>query len=363
MNKRLDVLICGGGACISSHSHEFKKKLLAAIAAQGLADEIKVVETGCMGPCELGPVMVVYPEGSFYIKLKPKRMPSPSWPEHFLKGRPVQRLLWLAPEARKIVEEKKQIPFFEKQLKIVLANCGKIDPENIEEYIAQRGYEALGTGTHLDEAASRSSIIMTQLGLARPRRRRLPDRPEMEVRPATAPSDQKYIICNADEGDPGAFMDRAVLEGDPHSVLEGMAIAGYAIGASQGLHLRARRIPSGHRPPQRGHRARPANWACWARTSSRPVLTFDIELRMGAGAFVCGEETALMASIEGKRGQPRPKPPFPAQRGLVGQAHGDQQRRNPGQHPLRSSSTAPNGSPPSAPRRARAPRSSPSRAR
>ena len=312
MNKRLDVLVCGGGACISSHSHEFKAKLVEVIDRQGLADEINVVETGCMGPCELGPVMVVYPDGSFYIKLKAEDAER-IVQEHFLKGRPVSELLWQTPEARKIVEEKKQVPFFEKQFKIVLSNCGRIDPENIGEYIAQHGYEALGVAL---TTMSPEQVIDTisRSGLRGRGGAGFPTGLKWKLTRENS-SDQKYVICNADEGDPGAFMDRAVLEGDPHSVLEGMAIAGYAIGASKGfIYVRAEYPLAIARLKVAINQAR--DMGLLGDKIFESNFSFDIELRMGAGAFVCGEETALIASLEGKRGQPRPKPPFPAARGL-----------------------------------------------
>jgi NADH-quinone oxidoreductase subunit F len=314
MNKRLDVLICGGGACISSHSHELKKKLIEEIEKNGLSEEINLVETGCMGPCELGPVMVVYPDGSFYIKVDEKNAEE-IVREHFLKGRPVQSLLWQAPEARKIVEQKKQIPFFEKQLKIVLSNCGRIDPENVGEYIAQRGYEALGTA--LTGMTPEQVIdIMTQSGLRG--RGGAGFSTGLKWKFAhDSKNDQKYVICNADEGDPGAFMDRAVLEGDPHAVLEGMALAGYAIGADKGyIYVRAEYPLAIERLNTAIGQAR--EMGLLGRNIFETSFNFDVELRMGAGAFVCGEETALMASVEGLRGQPRPKPPFPAVKGLWG---------------------------------------------
>ncbi len=314
MNKRLDVLICGGGACISSHSHEFKKKLLEGIEKKGLTEEVTLVETGCMGPCELGPMMVVYPDGSFYIKLKDENVDE-IIEEHFLKGRPVQKLLWQVPEARKIVEQKKQVPFFEKQLKIVLANCGKIDPENVDEYIAQRGYEALGMAlTTMNQEAVID--VLSKSGLRGRGGAGFPTGLKWKLT-YESKSDQKYVICNADEGDPGAFMDRAVLEGDPHSVLEGMALCGYAIGADKGyIYVRAEYPLAIERLNTAIAQARAMGLL--GKNIFETAFNFDVELRMGAGAFVCGEETALMASIEGLRGQPRPKPPFPAVKGLWG---------------------------------------------
>ncbi|RPJ37346.1 MAG: hydrogenase, partial [Deltaproteobacteria bacterium] len=312
MRKRLDVLICGGGACISSHSHEFKNRLVEQIAAKGLSDEIGLVETGCMGPCQFGPMMVTYPDGSFYINLKEEHA-AQIVEEHFLKGRPVRPLLWLAPEARKIVEEKKQIPFFEKQLKIVLANCGRIDPENIEEYITQRGYEALGT---LLASMTPDQVIevVTKSGLKGRGGAGFPTGVKWKFARQN-PAKDKYIICNADEGDPGAFMDRAVCEGDPHAVLEGMAIAGFAIGANRGyLYVRAEYPLAIDRLTTAIKQARAMGLL--GKNIFEAGFDFDLEIRMGAGAFVCGEETALIASIEGMRGQPRPKPPFPANKGL-----------------------------------------------
>jgi NADH-quinone oxidoreductase subunit F len=314
MNKRLDVLICGGGACISSHSHELKKKLLEGIEKKGLAAEVTLVETGCMGPCELGPMMVVYPDGSFYIKLKDENIDE-IIEEHFLKGRPVQKFLWQVPEARKIVEQKKQVPFFEKQLKIVLSNCGKIDPENVGEYIAQRGYEALGTALTTMKPEAVIDII-SKSGLRGRGGAGFPTGLKWKLTHESK-SEQKYVICNADEGDPGAFMDRAVLEGDPHSVLEGMALAGFAIGADKGyIYVRAEYPLAIERLNTAIAQARAMGLL--GKNIFETSFNFDIELRMGAGAFVCGEETALMASIEGLRGQPRPKPPFPAVKGLWG---------------------------------------------
>ncbi len=312
MKKRLDVLICGGAACIASHSHEIKSKLIEKINEKDIEDEINIVETGCMGPCELGPVMVVYPEGSFYVKIKEEDIDE-IIESHFLKGRPVKRLLWKTPEARKIVEEKKQVPFFEKQKKIVLSNCGLIDPENIEEYIAKRGYEALGE--MLTTKTSEQVIdIMVKSGLRGRGGAGFPTGLKWKFTRA-AKGNEKYVICNADEGDPGAFMDRAILEGDPHSVLEGMAIAGYAIGANKGyVYVRAEYPLAIDRIKVAIKQAR--DMGVFGENIFETDFSFDVEIRMGAGAFVCGEETALIASIEGKRGQPRPKPPFPANKGL-----------------------------------------------
>jgi NADH:ubiquinone oxidoreductase subunit F (NADH-binding)/(2Fe-2S) ferredoxin len=314
MPKRLDILVCSGAACISNESTTIKNKLQAVLKEHNLEDEVAIVETGCMGPCELGPVMLVYPDGVFYIRLKESDVEE-IVKEHVIKGRPVKRLQWTAPEARKIVEEKKQIPFFEKQLKIVLSNCGKIDPENIEEYIAVGGYEALAKV--LTEMTPEQVIDeMIKSGLRGRGGAGFPTGLKWKAT-REAPGDEKFVVCNGDEGDPGAFMDRAILEGDPHSVIEGMAIAAYAIGAKQGyVYVRAEYPLAIKRLEKAIQQAR--KYGLLGNNIFETSFSFDIEIRIGAGAFVCGEETALLASIEGKRGQPRPKPPFPAQKGLWG---------------------------------------------
>jgi len=314
MPKRLDILVCSGAACISNDSTTIKNKLQAVLKEHNLEDEVAIVETGCMGPCELGPVMLVYPDGVFYIRLKEGDVEE-IVKEHVIKGRPVKRIQWSAPEARKIVEEKKQIPFFEKQLKIVLSNCGKIDPENIEEYIAVGGYEALAKV--LTEMTPEQVIDeMIKSGLRGRGGAGFPTGLKWKAT-REAPGDEKFVVCNGDEGDPGAFMDRAILEGDPHSVIEGMAIAAYAIGAKQGyVYVRAEYPLAIKRLEKAIQQAR--KYGLLGNNIFETSFSFDIEIRIGAGAFVCGEETALIASIEGKRGQPRPKPPFPAQKGLWG---------------------------------------------
>lgn len=314
MRKRLDVLVCGGAACIACHSLELKKKLQKVINERGLQKEINVVETGCMGPCELGPVMVVYPDGVFYIKVQNSDVEE-LVEEHFLKGRPLKRLLWETPEAREIVEDKKLVPFFEKQKKIVLSNCGRIDPESVTEYISERGYEALGTALTTQKPEEVIDIIKDSGlrgrgggGFSTGMKWKLTRQAEGK---------NKYIICNADEGDPGAFMDRALLEGDPHSIIEGMAIAGYAIGATKGYtYVRAEYPLAVKRLQMAIEQAREIGFL--GKNIFETDFDFDIEIRMGAGAFVCGEETALIASIEGERGMPRPKPPYPASKGLWG---------------------------------------------
>jgi NADH-quinone oxidoreductase subunit F len=312
MTKRIDVLVCGGAACLSSNSHFLKEQLVKVTEEKGLADEVNIVETGCMGPCELGPVMVAYPDGAFYIQLEEKDIEK-IVEEHFLKGRPVEEKLWQTPEARQLVEEKKQVPFFEKQKKIVLSNCGKIDPESLDEYIGQKGYEALGQ-VLTSKTPEETIQNMMDSGLRGRGGAGFPTGLKWKFTRMNE-SDQKYIICNADEGDPGAFMDRAVLEGDPHSVLEGMAIAGYAVGADKGyIYVRAEYPLAIERAEIAIKQAK--EMGLLGNNIFETDFSFDLEIRVGAGAFVCGEETALIASIEGGRGMPRPKPPFPAAKGL-----------------------------------------------
>jgi NADH-quinone oxidoreductase subunit F len=297
---------------VSSRSQAVADALEQAISAGGLSSEVKVVRTGCMGSCDLGPVAVIYPEGVFYQKLTPEDA-EVIVGEHLLKGRPVERLMYVPPEGETPVLTMDKIPFFSLQKKIVLRNCGEIDPGNIEEYIARDGYEALARAlTEMTPAEVIATIKGS--GLRGRGGGGFPTGLKWELT-AKATGDVKYVVCNADEGDPGAFMDRSVLEGDPHSVIEAMAIAGYAIGASKGyVYIRAEYPLAIERLSVALGQARAMGLLGEAIFGSEH--SFDIELRMGAGAFVCGEETALMASIEGKRGEPRPRPPFPAQSGL-----------------------------------------------
>ncbi|MEA1870661.1 MAG: NADH-quinone oxidoreductase subunit NuoF [Candidatus Bipolaricaulota bacterium] len=314
MTRRLDVLVCSGAACVSLHSAKVREALSHEIAKRDLAEEVRIVETGCMGPCELGPVLLVYPDGSFYTHVNPEDA-AEIVEEHFLKGRPVKRLLWEAPEARRIVEDKKQIPFFAGQKKVVLANCGRIDPENIEEYIAADGYEALGKVlTEMNPGQVVATI--TDSGLRGRGGAGFPTGKKWQF-VAGAKGSPKYIVCNGDEGDPGAFMDRSLLEGDPHTVIEGMMIGAYAVGASRGyMYIRAEYPLAIKRLQLALDAARDAGLL--GEDILETGFSFDIEVRMGAGAFVCGEETALIASLEGERGIPRVRPPYPAVRGLFG---------------------------------------------
>jgi len=306
--RRLEVLLCAGTACLSSGSRAVRQALIEALSAHGLTQEVRVVETGCMGPCELGPVLLVYPEGTFYVRVKPEDAEE-IVVEHFLKGRPVRRLLW-AGEAPPL----KELDFFARQKKVVLANCGMIDPEEIDEYIAVGGYEGLIRA--LERSPEEVIEEVKRAGLRGRGGAGFPTGVKWEL-VRKAPGAEKFVVCNADEGDPGAFMDRAILEGDPHAVLEGMAIAAYAVGARQGyIYVRAEYPLAIQRLDRAISQAR--SYGLLGGEVLETGFSFDIELRMGAGAFVCGEETALIASIEGRRGEPRPRPPYPAQAGLWG---------------------------------------------
>jgi NADH:ubiquinone oxidoreductase subunit F (NADH-binding)/(2Fe-2S) ferredoxin len=309
---RIHALICAGAQCLAAGGNGFEDALKEELKKHDLTEEVNIVETGCMGSCQLGPLMVVYPEGVIYTKVKPEDAKE-IVEEHFLKGRPVKRLLWKQEE--KQFPTLNEVPFFAKQTKIVLRNCGLINPEDINEYIAQGGYEALAKA--LTEMTPEDVIkVIKDSGLRGRGGAGFPTGQKWEFA-YKQQSDTKYIICNADEGDPGAYMDRSVLEGDPHSVLEGMAIAGYAIGAQKGyIYIRAEYPLAVKRLEIAIKQARAAGLL--GKNIFGTNFSFDIELRMGAGAFVCGEETALINSIEGKRGEPRKKPPFPAQKGVFG---------------------------------------------
>lgn len=311
---RAHVLVCGGAGCVSSGCKDFQDALVKEIERCGLTSEIKVVVTGCMGPCDLGPLSIVYPEGVLYKKLKPENARE-IVEEHLLKGRVVKRLLYEAPETGEPVATLNEMAFFNRQVRNVLRNCGKINPLVIEEYIAHDGYAALGKV--LTEMTPEEVIdVVKRSGLRGRGGGGFPTGLKWEFT-AKAKADQKYVVCNADEGDPGAFMDRSVLEGDPHSVLEAMAIAGYAVGANQGyIYVRAEYPLAIKHLTHAISQAR--DYGLLGKDIFGTGFDFDIEIRVGAGAFVCGEETALLASIEGRRGEPRPRPPFPANEGLWG---------------------------------------------
>ena len=309
---RYHVLVCGGTGCTSSGSQRIREKLAEEIEKQGIEEEVCVIKTGCFGLCALGPIMIVYPEGAFYSMVKEDDIPE-IVEEHLVKGNVVTRLLYDETVRGNEVLPLQETKFYKKQHRVALRNCGVISPENIEEYIGTRGYEALGKV--LTEMKPEEVIqVVLDSGLRGRGGAGFPTGMKWKFAAANA-ADQKYVCCNADEGDPGAFMDRSVLEGDPHVVLEAMAIAGYAIGASQGyIYVRAEYPIAVERLNIAIDQAR--EYGLLGKDIFGTGFDFDIELRLGAGAFVCGEETALMTSIEGNRGEPRPRPPFPALKGL-----------------------------------------------
>ena len=315
---RTHVLICGGTGCTSSNSLKIQEAMNAELIARGLENEVKVVLTGCFGLCALGPVMIVYPEGTFYSCVKPEDVPE-IVEEHFLKGRPVERLVYHEAKDEDIhhATSLSETAFYKKQKRVALRNCGVIDPENIDEYIAMDGYQALGKV--LTEMTP-DDVIQTILdsGLRGRGGGGFPTGLKWKFASNNRGQVKKYVACNADEGDPGAFMDRSILEGDPHAVIEAMAIAAYAIGADEGfIYVRAEYPIAVHRLEIAIKQAR--EYGLLGKNIFGADFNFDIDLRFGAGAFVCGEETALMTSIEGNRGEPRPRPPFPAVKGLFGQ--------------------------------------------
>ncbi|MBM3238331.1 NADH-quinone oxidoreductase subunit NuoF [Candidatus Poribacteria bacterium] len=312
MAYRTHLLICAGAACISSGAISVEDKLVEELKKQGLDEEIKVVETGCMGSCGIGPVMIVYPEEVFYQNITVEDI-LPLVEEHLLKGRIYEKLLVTTEEAGNLIAAHREYAFFNKQLKVVLENCGIIDPENIEEYIARDGYETLArvlTAMTPDEVIEE----IKKSGLRGRGGAGFPTGLKWEfVRKAKG--EMKFVVCNGDEGDPGAFMDRSILEGDPHRVLEAMAIAGYAVGANKGfMYIRAEYPLAIKRVELAIQQAK--EYGLLGKNMFETGFDFDVEIRIGAGAFVCGEETALLASIQGGRGMPKPRPPFPANSGL-----------------------------------------------
>ena len=314
---RAHVLICGGTGCTSSGSVKIQEVFAKAIEANGLQDEVKVVQTGCFGLCALGPVVIVHPDGTFYSRVTAEDVEE-IVTEHLLKGRIVERLVYNDTGADAPVEGNVSLSdtaFYKTQNRVVLRNCGVINPESIDEYIAMDGYAALGKV--LTEMKPQDVIDeITKSGL---RGRGGGGFPTGRKWALTAPNqaDQKYVVCNADEGDPGAFMDRSVLEGDPHCLIEAMTIAGYAIGATEGyVYVRAEYPIAVARLQMAIEQAR--EYGLLGKNIFGSGFDFDLFIRLGAGAFVCGEETALMTSIEGKRGEPRPRPPYPAVKGLWG---------------------------------------------
>lgn len=311
---RSQVLICGGTGCTSSGSAKIAKRLQEEIDKNGLTDEVMVVRTGCFGLCALGPIMIVYPEGTFYSMVKEEDI-AEIVSEHLLKGRIVTRLVYDETVAENEIKSLKETDFYKKQHRIALRNCGVINPECIDEYIGRNGYEALGKVLKTMTPDDVIQIILDS-GLRGRGGGGFPTGKKWQLaKNLVKDADQKYVCCNADEGDPGAFMDRSVLEGDPHVVIEAMAIAGYAIGATQGyIYIRAEYPIAVQRLQIAIDQAR--EYGLLGKNIFDSGFDFDLDIRLGAGAFVCGEETALMTSIEGNRGEPRPRPPFPAESGL-----------------------------------------------
>lgn len=309
---RSHVLICGGTGCTSSGSKSIEEAFNEALAKHNLTKEVKLVRTGCFGLCEAGPIVIVYPEGAFYSRITVEDVARIT-EEHLLKGRIVTDLLFKEAVEEDQIRSISEVDFYKKQQRVALRNCGVIDPEDITEYIAFDGYKALAkaltemTREEVIEAIKKSGLRGRGGG-------GFPTGLKWEFT-YKAQGDQKYVACNADEGDPGAFMDRSVLEGDPHAVIEAMAIAGYAVGANQGyVYVRAEYPIAVHRLQIAIDQAR--EYGLLGKNIFGTGFDFDLEIRLGAGAFVCGEETALLNSIEGKRGMPRPRPPFPAVKGL-----------------------------------------------
>ncbi len=316
MSYRNYVLVCGGTGCESSKADEIYRNLKKECQELGIADDVQVVKTGCFGFCEQGPIVKVLPEDAFYVQVTPEDMKE-IVAEHLVKGRLVEKFLYKedgsASDAPGGVDD---LQFYKKQFRIVLRNCGFIDPENIDEYIARQGYEALGKA--LTEMTP--DQVLEEIKISGLRGRGGAGFPTWMKWKFTKEVDNptKYIVCNADEGDPGAYMDRSTLEGDPHTVLEAMAIAGYTVGANKGyIYIRAEYPLAINRLEVAMKQAR--EYGLLGDDIFGTGFNFDVEIRLGAGAFVCGEETALLASIEGERGTPRPRPPFPAVKGLWGQ--------------------------------------------
>ena len=311
---RSHILVCGGTGCTSSGSVKIQEEFEKQLKARGLENEVKVVPTGCFGLCALGPIIIVYPEGAFYSMVQVEDVEE-IVEEHILKGRMVKRLLYeeTVQEETDTIKSLQETDFYKKQMRIALRNCGVINPEDINEYIAVDGYQALGKV--LTEMTPEQVIEVIKDSGLRGRGGGGFSTGMKWMFTANAQGDQKYVACNADEGDPGAFMDRSILEGDPHTIIEAMAIAAYAVGADQGyVYIRAEYPIAVNRLQIAIDQAREAGLL--GKNIFGTDFSFDMELRLGAGAFVCGEETALLNSIEGKRGEPRPRPPFPAVKGL-----------------------------------------------
>jgi len=311
---KMHLLVCGGTGCRASESDAILDNLKSVLEENNLENEVQVVKTGCFGFCEKGPIVKVMPDNTFYTQVKPEDAKE-IVAEHIIKGRKVNRLLYLDPENKEHVSDSKHMGFYKKQIRIALRNCGFINPENIDEYISRDGYEALAKCI-TDMTPEQVIDIIKRSGLRGRGGAGFPTGLKWEIASKNK-ADQKYVVCNADEGDPGAFMDRSVLEGDPHSVIEAMAICGFSMGASKGLvYIRAEYPLAIERLKIAIGQAR--EYGLLGEGILGTDFAFDIELRYGAGAFVCGEETALIHSMEGLRGEPTVKPPFPAEKGYLG---------------------------------------------
>ena len=310
-SQHLQILICGGTGCKASSSHLIADNLNKTLKESGIADKVEVITTGCFGFCEKGPIVKIIPDNTFYTQVTPEDAEE-IVKEHIIGGKKIERLLYTDPKTEQKVSDSKHMDFYRKQLRIALRNCGFIDPENIEEYIARNGYVALANYL-LNHTPDKVIDVIKRSGLRGRGGGGFPTGLKWELT-ARQESDIKYVVCNADEGDPGAFMDRSIMEGDPHSIIEAMALCGYSIGASKGLvYIRAEYPLAIHRLKTAITQAR--EYGLLGGHILGTDFCFDIDIRYGAGAFVCGEETALIHSMEGKRGEPTLKPPFPAESG------------------------------------------------
>ena len=312
-NFKYHILVCGGTGCRASHGEEIVENFNQLLADKGLSNDVLVVTTGCFGFCEKGPIVKMLPDNTFYTSVKPEDCRE-IIEEHIVKGRKVNRLLYLNPETKEHIADSKHMGFYQKQLRVALRNCGFIDPENIDEYFARDGYAALAQVLEQNDPKATIEIIK-KAGLRGRGGAGFPTGLKWELA-AKSEGDEKYVVCNADEGDPGAFMDRSILEGDPHTVIEAMAINGFCIGASRGLIYIRAEYPLAIRRLQIAIK-QATEYGLLGQNIMGTDFSFTVELKYGAGAFVCGEETALIHSMEGHRGEPTFKPPFPAQQGYL----------------------------------------------
>ena len=312
--EHLQILICGGTGCKASDSHIIAERLQQALERNNIADKVDIITTGCFGFCEKGPIVKIIPDNTFYTQVVPDDADE-IVREHIIGGRKIERLLYIDPKTEKTVSDSKHMDFYRKQMRIALRNCGFIDPENIEEYIALDGYMALADSL-LHKKPEEVIDVIKRSGLRGRGGGGFPTGLKWEFANKQK-ADMKYVVCNADEGDPGAFMDRSIMEGDPHSIVEAMAVCGYSIGSPKGLvYIRAEYPLAIQRLKIAIAQAR--EYGLLGKNIFGTDFSFDLEIRYGAGAFVCGEETALIHSMEGKRGEPALKPPFPAEAGYLG---------------------------------------------